>query len=414
MDPRYTVHRMEIAFWLKLVNGSLDIAKAFGMRFGKLDAESILRVARKKTGLDDFGDEGFRVFMDRLLMESDAARCTQLGEIALRQTCYTAAVNRLRIQEYIHKNPELLEIPIERPLFIVGFPRTGTTLLQNLLSAAPGCRALSFWELITPAPVHPDPVEDKRLRVAKARRVLKLAKFVAPEIPFVHDVHAETKEEDWYLFENTFAVMNFDLASGLSRYGDWLLLQDMAPPYSEYKQYLQLMAHWQPTPQFVLKCPEHLWFLDALLEVFPDACIVWPHRDPVTCVASYSSMISLTRRAWYGRIYADHIGAHITDRFVQGVEWGEEVKARHGDKDFFDVRFQELIEDPIAMVQRIKTHFGLPQQPDSARRMQDWMDQPRADMPGRHVYSAEQWGLDADEIRERFTDYIEKFDLGQR
>jgi len=413
VDSRYTVHRMEIAFSLKVVNGSLDLAKWFGLRFGKLDAESILRVARKKTGLDDFGDAGFRVFMDRLLMEADAARCTQLGEIALRQACYAAACNRLKIQDYIHKHPELLQIPIERPLFIVGFPRTGTTLLQNLLSMDRGCRALSFWELVSPAPAHPDPVEDRRQRLRHAEQLLKVAKVVAPEMPIVHDARADTKEEDWYLFYNTFAVMNYDLASGLVRYGDWLLQQDMVPPYQEYRQYLQMMAHHNPTGQFVLKCPEHLWFLDALLEVFPDACIVWPHRDPVRCIASYSSMISLTRRAWYGRIYADHIGGHITDRFFQGIEWGEAVKQAHPDK-FFDVRFEDLIRDPIAMVQSIKEHFDLPQDPDTARAMQAWMDQPRADKPGKHVYSAEQWGLDEDEVRERFADYIGRLDLSQR
>ncbi len=414
MDPRYTVHRMEIAFSLKLLNGSLDVAKRFGLRFGKLDAEGILRVARRKTGLDDWGDEGFRVFMDRLLMEADAARCTQLGEIALRQTSYAAVCNRLRIQDYIHKHPELLQIPIERPVFIVGFPRTGTTLLQNLLSIGEGRRALSFWELVGPVPVHPDPRRDREIRIRKARQLLALARFVAPEIPMVHDAREDTKEEDWYLFENTFAVMNFDLASGLVRFGDWLLQQDMVPPYREFKRYLQVLAHWRPTGQFVLKCPEHLWFLDALLEVFPDACIVWPHRDPVRCIASYSSMISLTRRAWYGRIYADHIGGHITDRFFQGVTWGQEVKERVGEKNFYDVRFEDLIRDPVAMAQSIQQHFGLPHGDADARRMRAWMDQPREDEPGKHVYSPEQWGLDEDEIRERFADYIERFSLGTR
>jgi len=411
VNSRYTVNRMEIAPTLKLVNAAVGIAGWFGMPFGKLDVDSVLRTARRKTGLQDWGDEAFIDLMKRLFYEADAARVTRLGEIALRQTSFAATVNRLRIEDYHRRHPDAADIEIERPVFIVGFPRTGTTLLQNLLALEDGARALQFWELYTPVPVHDDPAVDRRQRLRKAKEVLTVAKTVAPEMPIVHDIKATTPEEDWVLMANTGAVMNNDLANGLVRWGDFLMRYDMTGPYREFRRMLQVMAHWKPTGRFVLKCPEHLWFLDSLLEVFPDACIVWPHRDPVSCIASYSSMISLTRRAWYGRIHAEHIGFHITDRFLTGVARGMEVRERVGEDRFVDINFERLSRDPVGAIRDIHQHFDMRHDDETDRQVRHWLAQPREDKPGKHVYSAAQWGLDVEDIYERFRPYTERFNV---
>ncbi len=409
MDPQYTVNRLEIAPTLRLVNAAVGFAGWLGLPFGKLDVDSVLRTARRKTGLDDWGDEAFIDLMRRLFRYADAARVTPLGEIALRQTAFASVSNRLRIEDYIHRHPDVEDIPIERPIFIVGFPRTGTTLLQNLLSLEEGNRALKFWELYSPVPIHDDPEVDRKKRIRKAKEVLAVAKTVAPEMPVVHDIKADTPEEDWFLMCNTFAVMNNDLANGVVRWGEYLMRQNMTGPYREFRRMLQALAHWHPTGRFVLKCPEHLWFLDALLEVFPDACIVWPHRDPISCIASYSSMISLTRRAWFGRIHSEYIGEHITDRFLTGVTRGMEVRERVGEERFFDCNFDSLTRDPVQAVRDIKAHFGMEHGEEDDRAMRNYLAQPREDKPGRHVYSAAQWGLDVTEIYERFEPYTDRF-----
>ncbi len=411
MTGPYTVHRMEIAPSLKLVNAAVGVAGWFGVPFGKLDVDSVLRTARRKTGLENWGDDAFVDLTRRLFRYADAARVTRLGEIALRQTSFAAVCNRLRIEEYIRCHPEVEDIPIERPVFIIGFPRTGTTLLQNLLSLESGSRALQFWELYSPVPIHDDPEVDRRKRLRKARDVLMVAKTVAPEMPIVHDIKTTTPEEDWVLMANTGAVMNNDLANGVLRWGDYLMRYDMTGPYREFRRMLQVLAHWKPTRRFVLKCPEHLWFLDDLLEVFPDACIVWPHRDPVSCIASYSSMISLTRRAWYGRIHAEYIGEHVTDRFETGVTRGMAVRDRVGEERFFDVNFDQLSRDPGKAVRDIRAHFGIPHGEDDDRQIREWLAQPREDKPGKHVYSAAQWGLEVPEIYERFEPYTRRFDV---
>lgn len=411
MDRQYTVNRLEIAPTLKLVNAAVGIAGWLGLPFGKLDVDSVLRTAQRKTGLQDWGDEAFISLMRRLFRYADAGRVTRLGEIALRQTAFASVSNRLRIEDYIQRHPDVEDIPIERPIFIVGFPRTGTTLLQNLLSLEEGNRSLKFWELYNPVPVHDDPEVDRKKRIRKAKEVLAVAKTVAPEMPVVHDIKADTAEEDWFLMCNTFAVMNNDLANGLVRWGDYLMRHDMTGPYREFRRMLQVLAHWHPTGRFVLKCPEHLWFLDALLEVFPDACIVWPHRDPVSCIASYSSMISLTRRAWFGRIHSEYIGEHITDRFLSGVSQAMEVRERVGEEHFFDTQFDQLTRDPVQAVREIKAHFGMDHSDADDRAMRHYLAQPREDKPGQHVYSAAQWGLDVKEIYRRFEPYTDRFGI---
>lgn len=411
MDRQYTVNRLEIAPTLKLVNAAVGIAGWLGVPFGKLDVDSVLRAAQRKTGLQDFGDDAFIPLMRRLFRYADAGRVTRLGEIALRQTAFASVSNRLRIEDYIQRHPEVEDIPIERPIFIVGFPRTGTTLLQNLLSLDEGHRSLKFWELYNPVPVHDDPEVDRKKRIRKAKEVLAVAKTVAPEMPVVHDIKADTAEEDWFLMCNTFAVMNNDLANGLVRWGDYLMRHDMTGPYREFRRMLQVLAHWHPTGRFVLKCPEHLWFMDALFEVFPDACIVWPHRDPVSCIASYSSMISLTRRAWFGRIHAEYIGEHVTDRFLGGVTRGMATRDRVGEERFFDTRFEQLTRDPVQAVRDIKAHFDIPHGDEEDRAVRHYLAQPREDKPGRHVYSAAQWGLEVKEIYGRFEPYTDRFGI---
>ena len=277
---------------------------------------------------------------------------------------------------------------------MLGFPRSGTTLLQNLLEQAPSRRALRFWELTNPIPEHEEPSRDRAARVRRAERDLTWAYWFVPEMEEMHEVRADTAEECWPLLANTWSVLNFDICHGLVPYGDWLLKQEMAWAYREYRRQLQLLLWRERVDQLVLKCPEHLWFLDSVLEAFPDACIVWTHRDPLDCVASYSSLISLSRRTLQGRIDPAQIGPHIADRFHQGVERAMAARDAIGDESrFFDVNFRELVADPVGMTNRIEERFGL--DPTDHRLLDDWLTKKRADAPGRHRYDPAMWDLHA-------------------
>ncbi|MEC8423996.1 MAG: sulfotransferase, partial [Myxococcota bacterium] len=207
-----------------------------------------------------------------------------------------------------------------------------------------------------------------------------------------------------------FQVMNYDLTADFREFGDWMMGRDMVPAYRYYKRQLQILAHHTRTRHFLLKCPEHLWFVDALLAVFPDACVVWTHRDPVASVASYCSLSSLQRRMLFGRIDRPAIGAHIQDRFRVGVERAMGARDAVGNpSSFFDVDFTDLVQDPLSMVHRIQAHFGLPRTADADAAMQSWLDNGRKDKRGQHRYSAEQWNLDPAAIHAEYASYIERF-----
>jgi hypothetical protein len=408
---KLTVQKQEYNLLLKTLNLLAGAAWSLGIP-GEMTEESILGTAQKRVKLTDWGGEGFREPLKVLLHHLSQTQFSALGRTNAYLSLVQAAVNRLKIAEHLTQNPHIRDTPIRRPLFILGFPRTGTTLLQNLLALDPGRRALRFWELVSPVPVSPDRELDQKKRLRSAKRLLSFAYLIAPEMKYVHEIRADTAEECWPLFSNTFAVMNYDLQSSISGVGDWLMQADMTGPYREYRQQLQLITQSRPGVDFVLKCPEHLWFLDALLEVFPDACIVWTHRDPVASVASYCSLLSLNQRMLYGRFEPLPIGRHITQRFELGVRRAmaaRDAKGRPG--QFFDVSFHELVADPIAMVHRIHEHFDLPHPEGMDAAMSDWLNNERSDKRGKHHYSAERYGLDVAAIHDQYGDYIRRFNI---
>jgi hypothetical protein len=390
--------------WLNRLCGTLDLVNG-GMI--DPDVDRVIKRARSITKLHDYGDERVLEPLGRALAGITKRDYAAIGRVFLIGMATRAMIHRLKIEKWFKDNPSALDIPVKRPIFVLGFPRTGTTLLQNLLSQTPGRRHLQFWELTSPIPVHPDPARDKAKRISNVNRDLYWAYKLVPEMPAIHDIGPESAEECWSLFANTMAVLNLDIAHGVKDYGDWLLTYDMEWPYREYRRLLQMLLHREGAEHLVLKCPEHLWFLDSLLKVFPDAAIVWTHRDPIDAVASYSSFISIDRRTMMGKVDPLSIGPHIADRFLKGVNRGMAVRDGLAEDRIFDVEFYELVQDPAAMVHRIEDHFDLPR--TDGALLQGFLDSKRRDGRGQHRYTPEMFGLDVSETRASFQSYIERF-----
>lgn len=412
MTNEITVGTLEYTPLTKALNSGAAVLRKVLPGFSRLDQQSILDAARRQTGLSDWGDDDFLDPMARIIEHAPSERFTELARVFMRSTFTEAVKNRLRIESYVKAHPEVLDIPIERPIFVLGFPRSGTTLLQNLLSLDPSRRSPEFWELTHPVPVHADPRVDIRRRIRTTEWILRLAYLIAPEMRYVHEIGATTAEECWPLFENNFTVLNFDLMSGAAGYGDWLSDHDMVPAYEYYRKQLQLLLHRRPAKQLVLKCPEHLWFLDSLLEVFPDACVVWAHRDPFDSVASYCSLISLTWRMLYGHVDREALGEHIAYRFATGVHAAMQARDRMGATDrIYDLHFGDLVRDTPGALQGVSDHFGLDWSGDLQSSVRGYLDNERQDKRGAHKYDAAFYGLDPDDIYARFAAYIERFSI---
>lgn len=410
-----TVTQLEYNGLTRALDRAAALLQRLDPSLARVDVPTILDAARRRTGLTDFGDDDFLEPMQRIIEEVPLDRFTDLARLVMRSTFVEAASNRLRIEAYVRRHPDVLDVPVDQPVFVVGFPRSGTTVLQNLLSRDAKRRSLRFWELTHPVPVHDDPQIDARRRIRTARRILRIAYLVAPEMRVAHEVRATTPEECWPLFENNFTVLNFDLQSGAVGYGDWLERQDMRPAYRYYRRQLQILQHRRPGRQLVLKCPEHLWFLDALLEVFPDARVIWTHRDPYESVASYCSLISLNWRMLYGRIEPDAIGAHVTYRFASGVDAAMRARDRMGADDrIHDVDFRALVRDPVGVVRAVTDRFDLAWAEDPEEVVQRVLDDRRKDKRGAHRYDGAFYGLDPAALHERFRAYVDRFDLPVR
>jgi hypothetical protein len=406
-----TVVREGHGWFERALNLGAWFARLLRLPFASLDLAAIRRQAARATGSDDIGDPACLERMDRVLSEVRENDATSLSYVYFNSLTKRALSHRTRQQQHFAAHPEIRDVPIRRPIFVLGFPRTGTTILQNLLAQEPGRRTLKFWELTRPVPTHDDFDTDRKRRIRESAADLAIVYRCAPEMAAMHAVSPTTSEECWPLFSSSFSALNMDISSGMRRYGSWLLDQDMTWCYAEYRERLQMLLHRDPAEQLVLKCPEHLWFLDSLLEVFPDACIVWTHRAPMACIASYCSMVSLNLRTVFGGYDGAALGAHIQKRFHQGVSRAMAVRERVGPERFFDADFGELVADPLGMVERINAHFGLNSTPEGRAAMEAYMGAERKDERGKHRYDAARYGLDEASVESTFADYTNRFGL---
>jgi len=374
--------------------------------------ESLMAAARRRTGLSDWGDDSFREPLG-ILLESlrKDARLNLLGWIIIHESLTKNLVNRLLIQDELKRHPEILQVPIERPLFIVSMPRTGTTLLQNLLSQDQTNRSLLFWELMSPAPSPEPRTRDIDPRIAKAEKILWLSHKLMPEWATMHPMDAKTPEECFPLLENSFVSYSFAFYGVLPRYLKWIEEQDMVPPYRYYRQQLQLLQFRFPQKRWVLKAPLHMLCLDALLSVFPDACVVQTHRDPLKVIPSACSLVDILQRVICDRVDVDFYAPKWLDFLTSMVEHYSHVRDSADSARFFDVHYKDLVQDPLGTVRRVYEHFGYGYEARFEERMREWLAANPQNKHGTHRYCLEQFGMNPDMVNSRFATYCERFKI---
>jgi len=375
-----------------------------------MQVQQIIGAARAATGLEDFGDPNALDALERLVKASnEEARLSPAGAQRWMGNLVGIAINRLKIVDYLKKHPELLERPVEKPMFVFGLPRTGTTLTINLLSADPGRRCLLRWEALNPVPPAKKGELSTDLRCGAERQKLNLALSFAPEIAAAHFEEADSPSECQYAMQLSFCAQIFDSTLHIPSYSRWFLYEaDYLPAFRFHKQLLQLLQE-NNGGRWTLKNPWHPLFLDALREVYPDAQLVMTHRDPAEVVGSACSLLRHVRPMFTDSMSKEEIAALLLETFDLMIARQNAYRDKHGADSIYDIQYAEQLRDPIGTMRKVYERFDTPFTTEVESSMTRLLNDNPQGKHGKHVYTLEEFGLTKEGVRQRYKDYIERF-----
>lgn len=373
--------------------------------------DEITQAAMGKSGLKDFGGNGFEAGLKALLSAFEQVRTHHpFGRFYVRQMVIQMLIHRLRNVNLIHQRPEILSQDIARPIIVLGLPRSGTTLLFNLLAQDPNHRFLRNWEaFISQVPSKGRYTEATDPRIRQARWMQRFLKYLMPEVDTVHVFTPEGPEECTPILMQGFATQSFVGGFDVPEYSRWLDQADHAPTYRYHRRVLQALQWKYPGGRWLLKSPDHLAAVRSILEVYPGACFVHIHRNPLNSVSSWASLNLVYRSVYYNSIDMHELGRQVLGRLSTDMDRYLADRPSLPSRLFFDVGYQALVSDPIGAVQDIYDYFGLELTLEARSNMESYLANNPKNKHGVHRYSPEDFGLSQQVILERFSDYSASF-----
>jgi hypothetical protein len=341
-------------------------------------------------------------------------RLSAVGRMMAHRQLLQLLVNRLKVEALVARHPEIEHERIRAPIVIVGLPRTGTTHLHNLMAADPALRSIPYWESLEPVLLdHELPTNGKPdPRRARCDQALWFVNESLPYFVRMHEMTTDHVHEEIQLLALDVSTMLFETMGLLPSWRDAYLATDQTPSYHYLRRVLRAMQWQRGGTRWVLKSPQHLEQIGPLLDAFPDATVVFTHRDPASVVASYVTMIAYTARMgaappidlraigayWRARI-EDLFRACVRDRHLAAPDRS------------LDVRFDDFMRDDLATVRRIYELAGQPVTPEAEAAWAAFMEAHPRGTHGTVEYDLAQFGLDADEIRRACAFYVERFGI---
>ncbi|MBB3045232.1 sulfotransferase family protein [Nocardioides soli] len=367
--------------------------------------DDIVAAAVRTTGMDDFGsgehEDGLRVLVDDL--SSPEAGLTPRGNYFQRSEVKSALVGVLLTQAQFAAHPEHRDVPIERPIFVTGLPRTGTTALHRLLHADPMAQGLEMWLTQYPQPRPSRETWEQDPIFLAMQQAFSAHHVESPEYMGIHYMDATTVEECWRLLRQTGKSNSYESLANVPRYTSWLQQQDWTDAYTRHRQNLQLVGLNDPEKRWVLKNPSHMTALDALMTAYPDALVVYTHRDPVVCIASSCSLSAETTAGHSTTFIGRTIGETQLDLWSRGYHAFHDARSRYPSDQFVDVSFSDLRADPLGVTRGVYEAFDLDWTPDARTAIEEIDREARSGKAApSHSYRLEDYGLTEAEVRAAF------------
>jgi len=377
----------------------------------QFEGTNLGRLAEKASSVAGGGtweDLSFVPALELLLRscESTAALNAQ-GRKVLDSIVVRHLVNRLLVEADAAARPDVASRPVGPAIVVTGLPRTGTTLLHNLLALDPALRSLRLWEALRPVP--PDPVKgsSERELVRRASTWLEGLYRLVPEFRSIHAATAEGPEECDALLQNDFASQHFDDMFNAEPYSDWLATAPLRTEYRSYARQLNVLRREEDGDRpWLLKSPSHLGHLDALLEACPDATVVHCHRHPSDAVASYASLVLCLRRAYSDDVSAADVGRQALQRCEIAISRALQVRRVEPGR-FADVVYGDLVRQPLATLATLYEQLGRPVPPGMAASVTAWLGQHPQHAHGVHRYSPTDFRLEPVDMDQAFKAYLD-------
>jgi hypothetical protein len=376
-----------------------------------LAAEHLIETARQATGLDNFGGDSFREGLEILVGDINADKERPPASVQNNAGMLTQAlIGRLRVVNALSERPEVLDAPVERPVFVLGMPRCGTTLLSNLLASDPARRSPLKWELEDPVP---PPTTDTLYTDPRALAAVEADRQLLAAYP------AAAKYNPWrplyphecvLIMAHDFKTLLLESAGKLPNYRDWIFQTDVTSAYEYHKKWLQL--HQADAPGiWNLKMPSHSLNIETLLKVYPDARLVWTHRDPFASTGSLCSVITGAHMGFAGRVDAEWIAGNYPWQAAQHGNRAMDARERIGHDRIIDVQYADMVRDPIGTMRTLYKALGDDFTIEAEQAAKDWLAENPQGKSGRHEYQLTQFGLSKEKIAPLFERYLASYDV---
>jgi hypothetical protein len=378
-----------------------------------LTEESLLNEAKKQAGLSDFGGMWFLEPMGKLLDSiHNEAKLSPAGVAGQGARIVHGLVSRLRLQDALKRNPEILDEKVTVAGTIVGLPRTGSTMFHRMLSNAPGINSIKWFETQFYAPFAGEERGNPVERRAQAMKVME--GYVAAGMMSIHPFAIDAPDEEIIIMDQFFVGTMPESAMYVPSYAEWLGVFDHTKAYEDLKTILKFFQ-WQDVgrqgKRWVLKTPGHLPTLDTLFKVFPETTVITTHRDPLSTVPSYCSMTNSLVHMNSDQVDDVEFGRFTEKRWAGFLERYEAARQRIGAHRFVDIKYEDLVKAPLDQARPVLAKLGVEMTPEVEDGMKEWLQENARDKRAAHHYTLEQFGLSEPELEKDFKSYRERFIL---